>query len=91
LYSNRYSNLGESSRFAHEKQANIASLKCIHITFEEFSQYAQFEFGVPQITYDFIKFITGDQIDMREVSKALMAEAQHNRSNSPLKHKPLAQ
>lgn len=75
-YSNRYSNLGDTSRFSHEKSRKLSGNNCTQLTLDEFSHLINFEGGVPQITYDFITYITAGQVNMREVSKALAAENQ---------------
>ena len=61
-----------------KKDINMTNLtnhsKCTYLTFEDFMVLAPFERHVPQLTYDFMNYISADQIDLRDISWQLYGD-----------------
>ena len=65
-----------------KKDVNLTNLsnhsKCSFLTIEDFMIMTQFENHVPHLTFDFMNFISANQIDLRDISRQLSGEAIHN-------------
>jgi hypothetical protein len=61
-----------------KKEVNLTNLsnhtKCSFLTIEDFMVMTHFENHVPHLTFDFMNFISANQIDLRDISRQISGD-----------------